>query len=100
MINNFKHNLGVDAVKNGQLDAFVYDAVVLDYMASQDPECKLVNVGSWYSMTGYALAFPKESRYYEKFNMKMLEYRKNGELKHYKKRFDLILPSIIILSSY
>lgn len=57
----------------------MYDALVLDYMASQDPECKLVNVGSWYSMTGYALAFPKESRYYEKFNMKMLEYRKNGK---------------------
>lgn len=74
----FLINVGVDAVKTGQLDAFVYDALVLDYMASQDPECKLVNVGSWYSMTGYALAFPKESRYYDKFNMKMLEYRKNG----------------------
>lgn len=48
-------------------------------MASQDPECRLVNVGSWFSMTGYALAFPRNSRYYEKFNMKMLEYRKNGE---------------------
>lgn len=49
-------------------------------MASQDPECKLVNAGAWYSMTGYAIAFPRNSRYYDKFNMKMLEYRKNGEL--------------------
>lgn len=51
-------------------------------MASQDPECKLVNVGSWYSMTGYALAFPRNSRYYDKFNMKMLDYRKNGKLRY------------------
>lgn len=71
--------IGVDAVRAGHLDAFVYDALVLDYMAIQDPECKLVNVGSWYSMTGYALAFPRNSRYYDKFNMKMLDYRKNGE---------------------
>lgn len=70
---------GVDAVRSGNLDAFIYDALVLDYLASQDPDCKLVNVGSWYSMTGYALAFQKKSRYYEKFNTKMLEYRKNGK---------------------
>lgn len=74
----FIWSIGVDAVKMGQLDAFVYDALVLDYMAAQDPECKLVNVGSWYSMTGYGLAFPRSSRYYDKFNVKMLEYRKNG----------------------
>lgn len=68
----------MEAVKTSQLDAFVYDAIVLDNLASQDSECKLVNVGTWYSMTGYALAFPRNSRYYDKFNMKLLEYRKNG----------------------
>lgn len=71
---------GVSAVRQGTLDAFIYDAVVLDYLAGQDPDCKLINVGAWYSMTGYAMAFPRNSRYFDKFNMKMLEYRKNGEL--------------------
>lgn len=62
----------------GQLDAFIYDSLVLDYMAGQDTDCKLLTVGQIYSMTGYALAFAKNSRYYEKFNMKMLEMKKNG----------------------
>lgn len=84
---------GVDAVKSGQLDAFVYDALVLDYMASQDPECRLVNVGAWYSMTGYALAFPRNSRYFEKFDMKMLEYRKNGQFLSRSSEILLLSPS-------
>ncbi|KAG9509185.1 Glutamate receptor ionotropic, NMDA 2A, partial [Fragariocoptes setiger] len=69
---------GAASVRSGELDAFIYDSVVLDNFASSDPECKLVNVGSWYSMTGYGLAFPRNSHHFQKFNMKLLEYRKNG----------------------
>lgn len=39
-------------------------------------------------MTGYGFALPKKSKYLQKFNEKMIEYRENGtlflNLGHYK----------------
>lgn len=64
--------------KISELDAFIYDAVVLDYLVGEDNDCGLLTVGSWYAMTGYGFAMPKNSKYLEKFNKKMIEYRENG----------------------
>jgi len=44
----------------------------------EDSECGLLTVGSWYAMTGYGFAMPKNSKYLEKFNKKMIEYRETG----------------------
>ncbi|CAG0923288.1 unnamed protein product, partial [Notodromas monacha] len=71
---------GIRSVKHHDLDAFVYDATVLDYLVGQDDECKLLTVGSWYAMTGYGIGFPKGSRYIQQFNQQMLRYRQNGYL--------------------
>ncbi|CAJ0943025.1 unnamed protein product, partial [Mesorhabditis belari] len=71
---------GVEAVRNDQLDAFIYDAVVIDYMAGKDPNCELTRVGKWSSMTGYGIGFPKNSPYVQMVNQWMLQYQQNGDL--------------------
>ena len=46
-----------------KLDAFIYDAAVLNYMAGRDEGCKLVTIGSGkvFATTGYGIAIQKDS---------------------------------------
>ncbi|KAE8747794.1 hypothetical protein FOCC_FOCC005406 [Frankliniella occidentalis] len=76
---------GVRAVKDGSLDAFLYDATVLDYLAGQDADCVLVTVGSWFAMTGYGVGFPRHSKYRPLINRLLMEYRENGDLERLRR---------------
>ncbi len=49
-------------------------------MPLQDDECNVLTVGSWYAMTGYGVAFPKNSMWVPKFNEYLMRYRENGDL--------------------
>lgn len=61
------------------MDAFIYDAVVLDYKAGKDLHCELMTIGKWASMTGYGIGFPKNSPYVQRVNYFMLQYQQRGK---------------------
>jgi len=60
------------------LNAFIYDATVLEYWASHDDNCKLRTVGSWYATSGYGIGFPKGSRWIDTVNTYMINFQHNG----------------------
>jgi len=64
-----------------ELHAFLYDAVVLDYLSGQDDGCKLRVVGNWYAMTGYGIGFPKQSKFKDMINKELIEMHYSGRKK-------------------
>lgn len=100
---------GIQDIIAGNLDAFIYDGTVLDYLVAQDEDCRLLTVGSWYAMTGmfnlnkvlfvllihrhsaripppgYGLAFSRNSKYVDMFNKRLLEFRANGDLERLRR---------------
>jgi ionotropic glutamate receptor NMDA 2B len=68
-----------------ELHAFLYDAVVLDYLSGQDDECKLRVVGNWYAMSGYGIAFPKQSKFKEMINKEIIEMHYSGEIERLRR---------------
>ncbi|CAF0764536.1 unnamed protein product [Rotaria sordida] len=71
---------GIKALKSQELHAFLYDAVVLDYLSGQDDKCKLRVVGNWYAMTGYGIGFPKQSKFKDMINKEIIQMHYSGEI--------------------
>ncbi|VDP29751.1 unnamed protein product, partial [Soboliphyme baturini] len=71
---------GVSAVKKNDLQALLYDAVVLDYLAGKDDNCEILVVGKWFSLSGYSIGFPKGSKWMTKVNSFILKYSEQGKL--------------------
>lgn len=82
-----------------KLDAFIYDAAVLNYMAGKDEGCKLVTIGSGkvFATTGYGIALQKDSRWKRPIDLALLQFLADGKCFIHKvdAEFHTILPSII-----
>uniref|UniRef100_A0A3Q3KAB8 Glutamate receptor n=1 Tax=Monopterus albus TaxID=43700 RepID=A0A3Q3KAB8_MONAL len=70
------------SLKTGKLDAFIYDAAVLNYMAGRDDGCKLVTIGSGYvfATTGYGIALQKGSYWKRVVDLAILGIIGDGEM--------------------
>ncbi|KAF3699754.1 Glutamate receptor ionotropic, NMDA 2C [Channa argus] len=64
-----------------KLDAFIYDAAVLNYMAGKDEGCKLVTIGSGkvFATTGYGIALQKDSRWKRPIDLALLQFLADGD---------------------
>ncbi|XP_056652659.1 glutamate receptor ionotropic, NMDA 2D isoform X1 [Monodelphis domestica] len=69
-------------LKAGKLDAFIYDAAVLNYMARKDEGCKLVTIGSGkvFATTGYGIALQKGSRWKRPIDLALLQFLGDDEI--------------------
>lgn len=67
-----------------KLDAFIYDAAVLNYMARKDEGCKLVTIGSGkvFATTGYGIALHKGSRWKRPIDLALLQFLGDGATAH------------------
>lgn len=67
-----------------KLDAFIYDAAVLNYMAGKDEGCKLVTIGSGkvFATTGYGIALQKDSRWKRPIDLALLQFLADGKILH------------------
>lgn len=64
-----------------KLDAFIYDAAVLNYKAGRDEGCKLVTIGSGYifATTGYGIALQKGSPWKRQIDLALLQFVGDGK---------------------
>lgn len=82
-----------------KLDAFIYDAAVLNYMAGKDEGCKLVTIGSGkvFATTGYGIALQKDSKWKRPIDLALLQFLGDGgySLSFPKTRFDTLCLLIL-----
>ncbi|XP_052348632.1 glutamate receptor ionotropic, NMDA 2D-like [Oncorhynchus keta] len=72
----------INNLKTGKLDAFIYDAAVLNYMARKDEGCKVMTIGSGkvFATTGYGIALHKNSRWKRPLDLALLQLVGDDEI--------------------
>uniref|UniRef100_A0A673IHQ1 Glutamate receptor n=1 Tax=Sinocyclocheilus rhinocerous TaxID=307959 RepID=A0A673IHQ1_9TELE len=65
-----------------KLDALIYDAAVLNYMARKDEGCKVMTIGSGkvFATTGYGIALIKNSRWKRPLDLALLQLVGDDEI--------------------
>ncbi|XP_077994153.1 glutamate receptor ionotropic, NMDA 1-like [Glandiceps talaboti] len=68
----------IKALRNGSLDAFIWDSAVLDYEAAKD--CNLVTVGELFSRSGFGIGARKGSPLAQKISLSILHFHESGTM--------------------
>ncbi|XP_077981412.1 glutamate receptor ionotropic, NMDA 3A-like [Glandiceps talaboti] len=71
---------GIQKLKNGKLDAFIWDSAVLDYQISSDPKCELKLVGKRFASEGYGIGLEKNSILTHEVSQHIYKYFSSGYL--------------------
>ncbi|XP_071954410.1 glutamate receptor ionotropic, NMDA 3A-like [Antedon mediterranea] len=81
----------IQSLRNGDIDVFLYDSPIIDYRMSNDPDCKLVSVGSSFGEEGFGIGLPKGSTLKTPLSTILLQYEMDGRLEQlHRKWFDSI----------
>jgi polar amino acid transport system substrate-binding protein len=76
-----------EALREGQIDAVVYDAPVLLHYASREGTGKVQPVGAIFRKENYGIAFPPNSPYRKPVNEALLKLKENGTYDQLYKRW-------------
>ncbi|XP_045112784.1 glutamate [NMDA] receptor subunit 1-like isoform X2 [Portunus trituberculatus] len=75
----------VQAVRDGRLQAFIWESSRLEYEASMD--CNLVTVGELFGRSGYGIGLKKESPWSEKITLDILDLHERGYMEDLDKKW-------------
>ncbi|KAK8764714.1 hypothetical protein V5799_032678 [Amblyomma americanum] len=67
---------GIEALKNNQLDAFIWDSSRLEFEAAQ--HCDLVTAGEQFGRSGYGIGLQRNSFWVDKVTLTLLEMHESG----------------------
>ncbi|XP_064488877.1 glutamate [NMDA] receptor subunit 1-like isoform X2 [Ornithodoros turicata] len=67
---------GIEALKNNQLDAFIWDSSRLEFEAAQ--HCELVTAGEQFGRSGYGIGLQRNSFWVDKVTLTLLEMHESG----------------------
>nr|XP_047142414.1 glutamate receptor ionotropic, NMDA 1 [Hydra vulgaris] len=76
---------GISKVKNGELDAFIWDSPVLYHETSKD--CNLLTVGDQFGRSGYGIGVPKDSPWSDDISLSILYLQERGIMEELETRW-------------
>jgi ABC-type amino acid transport substrate-binding protein len=83
LVNNIVYfnslNDAIQGVRDGKVDAVVWNQNALQYAASRPP-CDTLTVGDLFNPTNYGIALPKGSNWTTPFNLAILSMREDGTI--------------------
>ncbi|XP_028966612.1 glutamate [NMDA] receptor subunit 1 [Galendromus occidentalis] len=76
---------GIDALMNGNIDAFIWDSSRLEYEAAR--HCDLVTAGEQFGRSGYGVALQRNSFWVDKVTLALLEMHESGHMEQLDSRW-------------